>query len=164
MALFETLIILGMLWNQPSGIQSPSVTVPAKLQALSEPLNGTMGNDILNGDHNKNTINGLNGDDTLNGKAGYDRLDGGDGKDTLDGGPGLDTLIGGKGKDIFRFRGNVSSTHCPSNAPCQINVSSDDGKDVIKDFKRQEDTIVEIPPNVSNPVPSQYVYVYGAKW
>jgi hypothetical protein len=162
MALIETLLILEMMGNQASGIQPPNLAAPVQLVAISEPLNGNSGNNTLIGDDTNNTINGLGGDDTLIGKAGRDRLDGGDGNDTLDGGRGPDTLIGGKGKNIFRFQGKVSHTSCPSDDPCQISVTSDDGDDIIKDFKRKEDTIVEIPPNVSNPSPSLYVHVYGA--
>jgi hypothetical protein len=167
MALIETLLVLGMLKNEAPSIELPNHSVHIQLHALSE---ATQASDTLDGDDTNNTINGLGGDDTLNGKGGRDRLDGGSGNDTLYGGLGPDTLTGGTGHDVFLFGGELSPTpSCPSDAPCQITINSDDGKDIITDFKRKEDEIRKVkvpstPPTTSNCIPcilAQSFHVYG---
>lgn len=141
MAIFESLLIMGMIGNNPSSIQPSNIFTPVQLQALSEPINGTSRNDTLNGNDADNTINGLEGNDKLNGKAGRDTMNGGPGDDILYGGSGPDILTGGPGRDIFLVRGVPRYTPCPSNIPCQISITSDDGRDIITDFNPREDEI-----------------------
>jgi serralysin len=100
-------------------------------------LVGTDEGDTLCGGLNADTLRGLGGNDvlrggfgkdTLYGGAGNDRLDGGWGADILIGGPGADVLTGGQGRDIFRYES-------------MEDFGTLDARDVITDFRRNEDRI-----------------------
>jgi Ca2+-binding RTX toxin-like protein/pimeloyl-ACP methyl ester carboxylesterase len=85
------------------------------------------GDDVFfdNGQNDKNgrdTVYGGAGGDTINGGGGNDKFYGGAGNDLIRGGIGNDTLNGGFGRDTFVF-------------------ATGDGRDVIEDFNRGNDTI-----------------------
>jgi len=67
---------------------------PAGDPVVSDPINGTEGDD---------TLIGTLGDDIIFGLGGNDYIYSLDGKDTLDGGAGLDRLFGGPDADVFVF-------------------------------------------------------------
>jgi subtilisin-like proprotein convertase family protein len=100
--------------------------------ALINLIKGARGNDVLyGGDGNDQLVGGL-GNDRLFGGNHNDRLEGGAGNDTLFGdsgndwlfdGAGIDTLFGGLGTDRFQ-------------------LSNDNTRDVIADFKRGEDLLL----------------------
>ncbi|HEY5799617.1 MAG TPA: hypothetical protein VIT92_05320, partial [Burkholderiaceae bacterium] len=81
------------------------------------------GNDVAFGGDGADKLYGENGDDILFGGAGRDLLDGGNGGDILVGGAGNDVLTGGNGSDIFV-------------------LSASGGRDVITDFKPENDRIL----------------------
>jgi Ca2+-binding RTX toxin-like protein len=83
-------------------------------------LSGEGGNDAMFGGSGDDTLYGGDGNDLLNGEAGNDTLYGGKGADILRGSFGDDTMYGGAGNDRFGF---------------QINFSSLDQRDTIKDFQ-----------------------------
>ncbi|GGA29113.1 calcium-binding protein [Neptunicoccus cionae] len=99
-----------------------------------EDLRGSRdGDDKLIGNGKANEIRGRGGDDKLIGKggkddlrgeAGDDLLNGGGGRDRLTGGSGDDVLLGKKGNDTFVFNG-----------------SANEGRDTIRDFKNNQDTL-----------------------
>lgn len=101
------------------------------LSAEADRAFGANGNDSLSGFGGADTLLGNNGNDwlyggdrndSLIGHNGADRLFGGLGADKLTGGLGADVLTGGGGADVFLF-------------------TSSDGKDVIRDFQDNIDTI-----------------------
>ena len=77
----------------------------------------------LTGTKMRDVLIGGKKDDVLLGRGGKDRLEGRGGDDRLDGGRGADKLKGGKGADEFVFAKKY-------------------GKDTIKDFKDNVDTIL----------------------
>ncbi|MDJ0571642.1 MAG: peroxidase family protein [Pleurocapsa sp. MO_192.B19] len=85
-------------------------------------FSGTSGNDILNGDLGCDLLKGFDGNDEINGGDGNDRLYGGSGDDVVDGGSGNDLIRLGRGRDTFV-------------------LSSDNGFDLVLDFKNGEDKI-----------------------
>jgi len=86
-------------------------------------LLGGKGNDQLHGNKGNDRLEGGAGNDQMFGDGSNDRLFGGAGADTLDGGKGRDALTGGKGPDTFVFKKFY-------------------GKDTIRDFKDDVDTIL----------------------
>ena len=70
-----------------------------QLGALTNIIDGTLGNDLLVGTSDSDRIRGFAGNDTLRGRAGADILLGGNGRDTLLGGAGADILLGDNGRD-----------------------------------------------------------------
>lgn len=89
----------------------------------SDILYGGADNDDLFAGRGKDKLFGGAGKDLLKGQDGDDRLFGQKGKDVLDGGSGKDVLTGGRGADSFVF-------------------GLGHGKDKVKDFKDDEDTLV----------------------
>ncbi|MFT7595989.1 MAG: Ca2+-binding RTX toxin-like protein [Paracoccaceae bacterium] len=85
-------------------------------------LLGGKGNDQLHGNKGNDRLEGGTGNDKLYGDAGKDKLFGDAGADILDGGKGVDSLTGGKGADVFVFKKGY-------------------GKDTVKDFKDDVDTV-----------------------
>jgi Ca2+-binding RTX toxin-like protein len=85
-------------------------------------LYGGAGSDAVSGGNGNDTLYGGKGIDALSGGSGNDRLFGGAGNDFLNGDAGNDTLVGGAGRDTFIF-------------------DSDGGRDVIRDFQNDVDTI-----------------------
>ncbi len=83
---------------------------------------GNEGRDSLYGGDGDDDMDGGGDDDLLKGGDGRDTLWGGKGNDTLDGGDGDDFLWGNNGNDTFIFSGNS-------------------GKDVIRDYDADSDTI-----------------------
>lgn len=79
-------------------------------------------NDIVIGNGARNVLDGRKGGDILKGGSGADKLVGGAGKDKLFGEKGNDVLKGGGGADKFIFE-------------------KKGGKDVIKDFADNKDTL-----------------------
>ncbi|WP_138503218.1 RHS repeat-associated core domain-containing protein [Nostoc sp. PA-18-2419] len=69
------------------------------LQAFTNVIFGTSGNDTLNGSTGNDQINGAVGNDVISGGAGNDILDGALGNDTINGGDGNDTIKAGLGTD-----------------------------------------------------------------
>ncbi len=78
---------------------------------------------IFTGDDGRDVVFANNGNDRYFGNGGNDVLRGGAGDDLLVGGTGADTLFGGAGADTFKF-------------------SRLDGRDVIVDFGRGNDTLL----------------------
>jgi serralysin len=93
-------------------------------------LKGHSGDNFLVGNSGKNKLVGGSGDDKLVGGGGKDKLIGGGGDDKLVGGGGKDKLIGGSGNDILK--GGSGADKFVFNR----------GRDVIRDFKDDVDTIV----------------------
>ncbi|MBV1863474.1 MAG: M10 family metallopeptidase C-terminal domain-containing protein [Rhodobacteraceae bacterium] len=100
-------------------------------RSLIENATGGSGNDKITGNEAANKLlggagrdllKGLEGKDLLKGGGGKDKLLGGSGTDQLDGGKGRDQMTGGGGKDKFVFKKGY-------------------GKDTIKDFQDDKDTI-----------------------
>lgn len=88
---------------------------------------GGDGNDVLNGFNGRDRLHGGTGDDILIGGLGNDVLKGKLGQDLLFGGEGNDRMVGGKHADTFIFS--------------DLSVN---GRDVIRDFGRGDDTLVFI--------------------
>lgn len=84
--------------------------------AGDDTFSGGDGADLITGGTGNDSLSGGSGEDTLDGGKGGDTIDGGDSRDILMGGAGNDVLVGGAGGDTFVFK-------------------SDEGKDVIDDFK-----------------------------
>ncbi|WP_426152978.1 M10 family metallopeptidase C-terminal domain-containing protein [Pseudomonas sp. DC3000-4b1] len=91
-------------------LDTPTPEVAVAAVAVTNPLNGTAGDDTLTGDGPANIINGLAGNDRIDGLGGNDRLTGGAGVDTLTGGTGTDTFVYTAVSDSFRSaNGTVAS-------------------------------------------------------
>jgi len=90
--------------------------------AGKDTLDSGDGNDILKGGGGNDVLMAGKGGDDLEGGKGNDKLKGGKGNDDLEGGKGNDKLTGGAGKDTFVFK-------------------KAGGKDTIKDFQDDKDTI-----------------------
>ncbi len=88
----------------------------------NDDLLGGSGNDKLYGDAGSDRLEGGRGNDAIFGGNGKDKLFGDKGTDTLSGGKGVDVLTGGNGADKFVFK-------------------KGHGKDTVKDFKDDVDTI-----------------------
>ena len=86
-------------------------------------LLGGNGDDTLRGGAGTDRLEGGRNNDKIFGGAGKDKLFGNGGADILNGGKGLDVMTGGKGADMFVFKKGY-------------------GKDTIKDFKDDVDTIM----------------------
>lgn len=91
-------------------------------QQFKPALYGTNGKDLLIDKIGTNWMDGRSGNDTLLGRSGKDEIRGGKGNDTIDGGKGKDVLVGNNGADVFVFKKGY-------------------GKDKIRDFKDDKDTI-----------------------
>ncbi|NJL23137.1 MAG: calcium-binding protein [Leptolyngbyaceae cyanobacterium SM1_3_5] len=87
----------------------------------NDTISGLRGDDLIAGGSGRDLIKGLFGNDILSGESGNDTIEGGVGDDLLSGGKGRNTMTGGKGRDTF--------------------VLSDDGVDVITDFKVGQDRL-----------------------
>jgi len=137
----QTLDLGGSSWNaKAQNFEHADVSIVAEygsgivadlngLAADAEFKIGTCGADELSGDLNtSNVLVGLGGDDHLVGGTLADVLLGGAGNDTLIGGLGNDVLSGGAGSSTFKFL-EMSGT------------SANFGKDVIVDFKPDQDVI-----------------------
>jgi Ca2+-binding RTX toxin-like protein len=98
--------------------------------ASRDKLIGGKGDDKLIGGNGADKFKGNAGDDVLHGNGGKDKLIGGNGDDLLKGGSGNDVLKGGSGKDIF-YGGSGADKFVFNR-----------GKDVIRDFNDDVDTIV----------------------
>ncbi|WP_237066350.1 CAP domain-containing protein [Loktanella sp. M215] len=111
-------------------------------------LFGNRGNDRLYGEDGRDLLNGHSGRDRLWGGAGDDRMDGGNGKDVLKGGGGDDTMFGGRHRDILKggagddvLNGGHGNDVLRGNGGADTFVF-DQGRDRIKDFRDNVDTIV----------------------
>ncbi|MEO0343126.1 MAG: calcium-binding protein [Pseudomonadota bacterium] len=87
-------------------------------------LRGGAGNDFLMSGSGDDVLRGGTGNDMLMAGSGDDRLVGGQGDDYLIAGLGNDRMIGGEGSDTFEINTGLS------------------GRNVIKDFKVDEDTLL----------------------
>ena len=111
-------------------------------------LSGDSGNDRLYGGSGRDMLEGHSGRDRLWGGSGDDRLNGGNGYDVLKGGRGDDTIFGGRHRDILKGGGGddvLDGGH--GNDVLRGNTGADTfvfnaGRDRIKDFKDNVDTIV----------------------
>lgn len=97
------------------------------LRSLIEKAIGGSGSDVLKGNAVSNSLLGHSGNDRLYGREGNDILKGENGNDKLFGQAGGDVLTGGSGADTFVF--------------WDLNDSSGNERDVIKDFRSGSDHI-----------------------
>jgi len=95
---------------------------------------GGIDNDVLHGGLGADMIWGGDGNDTLHGGGGGDYLHGGRGDDYLSGGAGNDTLVGGSGNNTLLGGGGEDSVN-------RFHFFSDNGHDIIEDFKVGSDLI-----------------------
>ncbi|MEM6743818.1 MAG: hypothetical protein AAF676_08795, partial [Pseudomonadota bacterium] len=95
------------------------------------PPRATNGRDRFSGDGGRDRYDGKGGNDVISGKGGRDVLNGGNGKDRIDGGRGNDVIDGDRGND--RLKGGAGRD--------DFRFARGDGKDVITDFRLNQDDI-----------------------
>jgi len=104
-------------------------------------LFGRGGDDRMDGGAGDDRIDGNDGDDTLLGGSGKDKMNGGSGDDYLDGGSDNDILIGGAGSDVF-IGGSGNDVLYGNGDGDTFVFALGDGKDVVKGFDFETDTLV----------------------
>lgn len=118
--------------NKATGVWN-GVEFTHKIKNMEDLRGSRDGDDTLAGNGKANEIRGGGGDDKLIGKGGKDDLRGEAGDDLLNGGGGRDRLTGGSGDDVLMGkRGNDTFV---------FNGSANEGRDTIRDFKNNQDTL-----------------------
>ncbi|HEY0600924.1 M10 family metallopeptidase C-terminal domain-containing protein [Brevundimonas sp.] len=82
-----------------------------------------------------NPINGTSGNDTLNGTAGFDAISGGDGDDVITGAGSNDTISGGAGVDTAVFAG-LRTSYVVTTSGGTTTVTGPDGTDTLTTVER----------------------------
>jgi|GEM_PF-5562844 len=107
------------------------------ISGLKNPVTGSDFDDVLDFqlDTDGLRINGGDGDDLILGGSGADRVNAGDGDDVVRGGLGDDILFGNDGTDIAQFSGSVLDYFWEDGRGNALNISGNDGADVLKHFE-----------------------------
>jgi hypothetical protein len=153
---FQSMVVLG----DPLGDALPTGTVGVRAftngddtwdgTIADNTVHGRGGDDSMNGHGGDDMLHGGSGDDRLIGHTGNDRLRGGAGDDAIFGGSGRDDLRGGDGDDVLRGGGGDDVLAGDGGNDILIGgggadrfvFALDGGRDVVKDFQDNVDTLV----------------------